>query len=400
MRAFANHAKTAGILQGGLAAALFFLAVLPLHGQERAKFDPRMREAAKEFWVVWKSKYLRSAGEDQLYVDCEINSGIFKTKAQSISEGHGYGMLASVLMAEVDPQSQRTFDALRKFRAAHPSDADPHLMAWRQKFKGGKWAQKGDEDTATDGDLDIAYALVLAERRWGGEGKYLKEAIQMAEAILRCEYNADLKTLTLGSWCTPEEPQWWGWRSSDFMPGHFKALADVTGDMRWKLVTDKGYELLQKVVAKHSPTAGLVPDFLDARDCSPVAPRFLEDKTDGCFYYNACRVPWRLAVDYLSSGDKRALELLQRFSEWARRTTGGDPARFNAGYALNGRPLKEDWGAAFVGPLAVAAFVQPQAHEWSHALGRALLERSAEDEDYYGNTLKLMCLIVLGGFWR
>lgn len=353
----------------------------------------------KEFWTVWKKMYLRPTGADQLYVACGVKNGLFEFKTQSLSEGHGYGMLATVLLAGIDPQAQENFDALLRFRDTHPCGANPHLMAWRQKTLSGRPSKGGDIESATDGDLDIAYALLLAHRRWGGQ-KYLQQALATAKAVVDCEYNSGLKTLTLGSWCTPEEPQWNGWRTSDFMPGHFKALAAVTGDARWTQMSEKGYEILQRFVDQHSRNTGLVPDFLDAAECKPAPPNFLEDKTDGCFYYNACRVPWRLAADYVTSGDKRAFELLRRFNSWAKVATKEDPERFNAGYSLDGKRLKADWSTAFVGPLALAAMTQPEDRAWQQALCRTLLERSAEDEDYYGNSIKLMSLIVLGGCWQ
>ena len=89
---------------------------------------------------------------------------------------------------------------------------------------------------------------------------------------------------------------------------------------------------------------------------------------------------------------------MRPFNSWALKVTGGDPKRFNAGYDLNGRPLEKDFNLAFLGPLAVAASTQPERSQWKEAVCRALLEEPPED--YYADTIKLMCLIVLGGYWR
>ena len=54
-------------------------------------------------------------------------------------------------------------------------------MAWAQT----KNFTDIDGTSATDGDMDIAYSLLLANEQWGSNGKinYLKEAQLMIAAI-------------------------------------------------------------------------------------------------------------------------------------------------------------------------------------------------------------------------
>lgn len=42
------------------------------------------------------------------------------------------------------------------------------------------------------------------------------------------------------------------------------------------------------------------------------------------YAFNACRVPWRMATDYLISGDARAKAIVARMVDWARASTGDD----------------------------------------------------------------------------
>lgn len=65
----------------------------------------------------------------------------------------------------------------RYFRA-HPSEINPDLMAWQQADTGTEIIDINGVDSATDGDMDIAYALLLADSQWGSSGEinYLSQA--------------------------------------------------------------------------------------------------------------------------------------------------------------------------------------------------------------------------------
>lgn len=370
---------------------------------------PGFDNAVIAFYRSWKARYLRPAAPGELYVLAVLSDGektAHPPRPRSVSEGHGYGMIAAVLMAGADPQAHADFDALYRFFRAHPTSASRDLMAWQQTAKGDpKILAEGedDKDSATDGDLDIAYALLLADRQWGSGGAihYKEEALKMLAAILKGETDPARHTLTLGNWAgqTPGSRYDGSLRSSDFMPGHLKAFARASGDPRWSAIVDHTYALFEEVAASFSPHTGLLPDFIVLKNgkYAPAPPRFLESKHDGAYAYNACRVPWRLGVDYLISGDPRALALLKPLNAWVQKATGGDPARINAGYRLDGKPLASDRSDAFTGPFAVAAMLGPGGQPWLDRLCATLLDRPLDDEDYYGNTIKLLTLIVLSG---
>ena len=371
-----------------------------------SKTQAELDEAVVAFYRVWKAKYLRSTGDGQRYVFCNAEKTFAPANTRSVSEGHGYGMLAAVLMAGADPEARADFDGLYRFFRAHPAENNGDLMAWRQVAR--RDAQPLTEEaegraSATDGDLDIACALLMADRQWGSRGAidYRREALKVLAAIRSAETDPQRHTLTLGSWVDDECPQWGGLRSSDFMPAHLKTFAAASGDPVWTRSADTTYRILGELSAAHSPQTGLVPDFVQYRQGAyrPAPPKYLEGRKDGCYSYNACRVPWRVGTDYLLTGDARARALLQPLNAWVQKTTGGDPARLNAGYRLDGTPLGEDRSAAFTGPLAVAAMSDPASQAWLNALWADLLAREPAAEDYYGNTIKLLTMIVLSGNW-
>lgn len=366
---------------------------------------PGLTEATAAFYNAWKARYLvNGCGADRYYVYVNADrrsSGVNRTSI-SISEGHGYGMLITALMAGVDPDAQRYFDGLYWFFKDHPSNVSPYLMAWNQ-VRGCGDLQGDGGDSATDGDLDIAYALILADRQWGSGGRinYLQEAVRVINAIHR-ELNPVTSLMLMGGFAAPSSSRYYyGTRSSDFMPDHFRAFRAVTQDGTWTSVIDAGYRLISRLQANFSPTAGLVPDFIENTNLSPrpAKPHYLESSRDGKYSYNACRVPWRLATDYLVSGDTRALRALEPINTWIRRTAQENPGRIRDGYDLGGAPLSRDTSMAFVAPFAVAAMADAENQAWLNELWRFIVDSPVSESDYYGNTIKMLAMIVISGNW-
>jgi len=362
--------------------------------------------AVCDTYRAWRQRYLRDAGPGEKYVFANADGTCDDPATRSVSEGHGYGMLIAVLMSGPEqPEARADFDALARFYLAHPTTEHPPLMAWRQVAeRGGRLIEQiDDRDSATDGDLDIAYALLRAEAQWGNAGAidYGTAARKLLAAITAAEMHPERHTLQLGNWVEPGSKYDGALRPSDFMPGHWKAFAAATGDPRWTQALDATYTLLAEAATRHAPQTGLLPDFLQISKASytPAPPKFLEGKHDGAFGYNACRVPWRIGTDYLLTGDPRALALLRPMNTWARTATEGDPDRLNAGYRLDGHPLAEDESSAFWGPFAIAAMTDPDHPEWLNALWQKLRTRPMKEDDYYGNTIKLLTMIVVSGNW-
>ncbi|HWL54965.1 MAG TPA: glycosyl hydrolase family 8 [Chthoniobacteraceae bacterium] len=372
--------------------------------------------AVISFYKVWKKLYLRAAGPDRLYIFANplaAPPSAENPDTIAVSEGQGYGMMIVALMAGADRRARPLFDALYRYADAQPARKDPDLMAWRQRYPGGgdKVSRKdeGDRNAATDGDLDIACALLLADRQWGSDGpiNYRREALRRLDAILKAETDPKRRIFLLGNWVDPKGPHGAAFRTSDFMPAHLKQFGRASGDVRWKALTDRLYPIFASLAVLRTPPTGLLPDFAVADPKTPgsylpAPPQFLESKNDGRYSYNACRVPWRLGTDYLLNGDPRARAVLDPLNAWVRRATGGDPARLNAGYRLRGLPLQPlHRSAAFIGPFAVAAMTDtsPGSQEWLDALWADLVHRAPEEDAYYGNTLKLLSMIVLSGNW-
>ena len=83
-------------------------------------------------------------------------------------------MIIVALMAGADPLAKSTFDGLLKYYLEHPSKRSGVLMSWAQRIVCGH----DEESSASDGDIDIAYSLLLADAQWSSQGNinYLLKA--------------------------------------------------------------------------------------------------------------------------------------------------------------------------------------------------------------------------------
>ena len=369
-------------------------SILPDHLSQR-----KLDNAVKSFYIRWKAHYINNnCAKGQYYVWFEKKAA----NKQSVSEGQGYGMMIVVLMAGFDKKAKETYDGLYRYYKAHPSKRDPRLMAWAQNTN----CKDIDGSSATDGDIDIAYSLLLANKQWGSAGaiNYRQEALAMINAIMKQEINPKTFTPLLSNSVEYDSKDYFDTRSSDFMPANFKAFSLVTNDTRWNKVIVNGYKLFKQVQDKYSPDAGLLPDFIRGvnKKPRPAAPKYLESPYDGAYSYNACRVPWRLATDYLMYGDGNAKAMVDRINAWVRGTTKDDPDNISAGYTLAGDDLKSHYFEAlsFIAPFAVAAMVDAKNQVWLNKVWDYMVNFSLDNFDYYDNSIKMLNMIILSGnYW-
>ena len=355
----------------------------------------QLDKTVADFYVQWKNRFIKDEpGETQSYIWFENTGG-----KQCVSEGQGYGMVITVLVARFDQGAQQTYNKLYNYYKAHPSGRNSTLMAWAQNKKG----KDLDRTSASDGDMDIAYSLLLADKQWGSKGEfdYLKAAKAIINAIMEYEINHHTWSVLLSDAVEHDSKDYFDTRSSDFMPSYFKAFETATNDNRWNKVIDSGYKLFKYMQNTYSPDAGLVPDFIVNlnKKPSPAPARFLESKYDGQYNYNACRVPWRIGVDYLLTGDKRAKGFVLKINRWIMLTTNNDTYNLGAGYTLEGNDIKgRNFEAlSFVAPFGVSAMVGRQNQQWLNKIWTYLVVFKLKDYDYYDNTIKLMNMIIMSG---
>ena len=175
-------------------------------------------------------------------------------------------------------------------------------------------------------------------------------------------------------------------------------------DNNWNTVINEGYAIVSTIQTNNSPSTGLIPDFVVNCNSTPApaAPNFLESSNDGDYYYNSCRVPWRLATDYLISGEVRSKSAVNKINLWLQNHTSSNPANIMAGYTLSGGNISGNNydDPSFIGPFAVGAMLDSLHPGWLNGLYDHLIAQDLADNTYFGNTLKMLSLIVLSGnYW-
>ena len=362
----------------------------------------RLDETTAAFYDSWKTNHIIAGYEPrQFYVLSSDAGGGAPKQTVCVSEGQGFGMVITAFMAGHDPHARELFDGLFRFYRAHPSRINQRLMAWKQTKDGRKsdW-----EDSATDGDLDITFGLLLADAQWGSRGEinYRAEALANIAAVKADEINQKSWSVKLGDWSSRDNKTYFDTRPSDFMIGHFRSFRAATGDDDWLRVIATCYRVIAEIQHTHSPGTGLIPDFVTSLDKTPVPakPHFLESQYDGQYYYNSCRVPFRLGIDYLLTGEPRAKAALQKINTWIVTASDGKPDNIHAGYKLDGNKIAgDDTSMAFTACFAVGAMSDAAYQEWLNALWDSVSSSDSPNDRYYGRTLKMLCLIALSGNW-
>ena len=358
----------------------------------------QLDKTVEQFYAQWKARYVKTEpNKPESHIWFEDKGG-----KQCVSEGQGYGMVIVTLMAGYDPVAKSTFDNLYRYYKAHPSDRGTHLMAWAQNTKG----KDLDKTSASDGDIDIAYSLLLADDQWGSTGtiNYLQEAKNMIADIMEYEINHKTWSVLLSNAIEYDSKDYFDTRSSDFMPANFKAFANATKDNRWDKVIANNYKLFAEMQDRYSPDAGLVPDFIVHinKTAKPAPRHYLESPYDGYYNYNACRVPWRIATDYLLTGDTRSKTFVQKINHWIRETTSNNTYNLSAGYTLEGNDIHGRYFEAlsFITPFAVSAMVDQGNQQWLNKVWDYTVQFKLKDFDYYDNSIKMLDMIILSGhYW-
>jgi len=356
----------------------------------------QLNQDVTKIYDSYKSRFHTQSGNKH-YIKATGNgepedypSGCYK-KELTISEAHGYGMIIFALMAGYDKDAKTIFDGMNELRKAQKATGNSNLMSWVVCNINANGQVGG---SATDGDLDNAYALLLAYKQWG-DSKYLNDATTLINAIKSSEmHGSPYYRTNLGDWNKSGNAT----RSSDWMPGHFRAFREATGDAFWSQAADTVYNLLAQC---SNPTTGLIPDFAKGQPAKadPTAGGTGEDDADK-YSYNACRDPWRLALAYAHHGDAKAKSQIDKISAWLRGSSGakGEPNNIKAGYYLNGNVLNEWSEIIFTAPFA-SGMIADKANQSFLDKTYGTIRTASSSNNEYATALQLLNVLLISGNW-
>ncbi len=358
-------------------------------------------EHVTSFYDIWKNNYLIHAGQDKDNLDLYriVTSKPGETTDRiTVSEGQGYGMILSVLMAGHDPLAQKQFDGLWLYAKSNPSQLNSAFMSWRisTAYPSG--------DSAFDGDADIAYALLLADKQWGSDGPidYLGQSVALINAIKLSVIDSFSHLPYLGDFQV-RNPDKFLVRPSDFLLTNFRAYHAATKDPFWLDVIQASLNVMQKTQSRYSEKTGLISDFMDVNPVlstyTPASGKVLESEYDGMFYYNACRVPMRIGLDALLTGNEKSSAIVKQISQWISPSTNQNPENIKAGYHLDGQPIAEGnyFTTVFAAPLGVAAMTVAGQGNWLDSIYNEVYQLH---ESYFEDTINLLSMLIMSrNYW-
>ncbi|PEF41761.1 glycosyl hydrolase family 8 [Bacillus wiedmannii] len=355
-----------------------------------------LNASVRSYYDNWKKKYLKndlSSLPGGYYVKGEITGDADGFKPLGTSEGQGYGMIITVLMAGYDSNAQKIYDGLFKTARTFKSSQNPNLMGW--VVADSKKAQ-GHFDSATDGDLDIAYSLLLAHKQWGSNGtvNYLKEAQDMITKGIKASNVTNNNRLNLGDWDSKNSLDT---RPSDWMMSHLRAFYEFTGDKTWLTVINNLYDVYTQFSNKYSQNTGLISDFVVKTPPQPAPKDFLdESEYTNTYYYNASRVPLRIVMDYAMYGEKRSKVISDKVSSWIQNKTNGNPSKIVDGYQLNGSNIGSYPTAVFVSPFIAASTTKSDNQKWVNSGWDWMKNKK---ESYFSDSYNLLTMLFITGNW-
>ncbi len=348
---------------------------------------------ADQAYADWKTDYIEDCG-----------GGIFRTRWESdrpdatVSEGIGYGMLLTVAHDD-----RAAFDGLWGYykKGAQSNGLLNWLRYGCDAQRDTKYSQYPD-GAATDADLDVAMALIMAKCRWGTSGgvDYGAAATSLVAAIKSNETGTDNGRAYL----QPGDSTWFEGMGatclnpSYFAPGYYRAFATlVTGQADkdfWNKLADDTYPVLS---AGANRSTGLVHNWTSSTGASAACASSYDSADD--FGSDAARTPWRIATDYVWWGTPAAKTFLDPLTIWVK----------GKGISNIGQWLKVDGSLSShadaavhtvinVGALACGAIAYDQAtvDEFSAEV-KKLPTASGFEAGYFPRSLRAVYLLLLTG---
>ncbi|MCG7361804.1 glycosyl hydrolase family 8 [Roseomonas sp. ACRSG] len=316
---------------------------------------PPLRAAWKDF----RARFLLPEGR---VVDTG-NGGI------SHSEGQGWALFCAVRCDD-----RASFDRLLDWTRQALRRPEDRLHAWR--YRPGAAQARSDRNNASDGDLFIAAALLLAARRWA-QPAYAEAGHAIAHDILRLLLRQVAgRTVLLPGATGFEEAEGVVLNPSYYAFPAIRLLARAVPDPAWLRLVADGLGLLR---AARFGRWGLPPDWLMLR------------RTDGAlslapgwpprFSYDAVRVPLYMA--WAGLADEPPVRAALAF--W------GDPGHPHL-------PAWTDLGSNQVSPYpagegiaAIHRLVTNNRLKLGHEVAVVPLKNT---DDYYGAILKIMSTLA------
>lgn len=306
-------------------------------------------------WKMYKARMLVDNGDGTMRIQRPENAN------DTVSEGIGYGMLFAVYLNE-----KATFDGLWMY--AQKSLDSTGLMNWHLNSDGS--IASGGQNSATDGDEDMGFALVMADKQWGG---YTSVAKDFLGKMAKNDFASDGTIKGGDKYANAVNPSY-------LAPAYYRTFATYTGDSTWTTILEKSYSLLQMAT---NTTTGLVPDW------SVPAGRGPDYK------YDAARTPFRIALDACWNKEPRAVTFSQGIAKFFANV---GVMNIMDGYNVtSGMAISTNVNSTFIGPAGVSGMPAAQTQLVEDAYTFVAAAANKGTDSYYNLSWAMFATLMMTG---
>jgi endo-1,4-beta-D-glucanase Y len=293
------------------------------------------------------------------------------------SEAMGYGMMIAAAMGD-----KAAFDKFHGYVKSQGGSGSG-LMTWKN----------GGSGSASDGDIDIAFALLMGNAQWPSGG-YKAAADSMAAAILAQDLVSNV--VRGGS----------NFKDAPFNPSYFAPAAFRKFGASFATAVTENYRLVTANVT--GTTSGIPTDWANPSSGAPSGPGAAQvtseitDGENGAMGYDSARVPWRLGLDAcLGGGNTTALKAIVDFFA-AKYDAGASIDLMKAGwYKKNGlvHPAAKDLQGSYIGPIGAGGMAMGNNAMRDRAFRTMLdiLESGDFNHTYFPSTVGLLTALMMSG---
>jgi endo-1,4-beta-D-glucanase Y len=293
------------------------------------------------------------------------------------SEAMGYGMMIAAAMGD-----KTAFDKFHGYVKANGGTGSG-LMTWKN----------GGSGSASDGDIDIAFALLMANVQWPSGG-YKAAADSMAAAILSQDLVSNV--IRGGS----------SFKDAPFNPSYFSPAAFRKFGAGFATAVTENFRLVTANVT--ATTSGVPTDWANPSSGAPSGPGSAQvtseitDGNNGAMGYDSARVPWRLGLDVcLGGGNNTALKAIVDFFA-AKYDMGASIDLMKAGwYKTTGKahPMAKDLQGSYIGPIGAGAMAMGNKamHDRAFRTMLDILESGDFNHTYFPSTVGMLTALMMSG---
>ncbi len=279
----------------------------------------------KEEWAFYKRAMI-----DEFGIDLACRNNKEAGKYHAFSEGVAYALIFSLYMND-EECFQKVFDAAEKIMRLERG-----YYGWKYSVTDEKFLSSGDKASATDAEMEIAYALYsaakLVEKGYWSEHRstdennskeqtYKERADEIMELVLNQD-DEDGNTQIQWDIILPGDKKMWFERTTDedliiynpsyFMPAYVRAFADMDNKDEWERVIEKAYRIQNSV---ENGSRGIGVDWCKP-DGSQIKNGYPAQEEQYSMYLDGIRVPFRIGMDAIWYGSSEAREYCNNTAEF------------------------------------------------------------------------------------